>query len=114
MPQTELTPGIKHDLQLINMRDIIDTKRLYRKSRNDELPKYFQMGTIVEDAFSYARHGRTAPKPVDERHGTLVQELLADTEKRQEIKRRYTDVQRQIQARGKYYYRFTNTKGKKK
>jgi hypothetical protein len=42
MPVTEMTPGIKRDLQLIQMRGALDPKRFYRKTWK-ELPKHFQV-----------------------------------------------------------------------
>ena len=42
MPATEITPTIKQDLTLLQMRDILDPKRHYRASAKT-LPKYFQV-----------------------------------------------------------------------
>ena len=42
MPATELTPTVKRDLTLLQMRDVLDPKRHYRSSAKN-LPKYFQV-----------------------------------------------------------------------
>jgi Fcf2 pre-rRNA processing len=46
LPATEVTPGIKRDLQLLQMRDVLDPKRFYRAS-SKKLPKYFQVPPLV-------------------------------------------------------------------
>jgi hypothetical protein len=42
MPATEITPQLKQDLTLLQMRDVLDPKRHYRASAKT-LPKYFQV-----------------------------------------------------------------------
>ena len=42
LPATEMTTAIKRDLQLLQMRDVLDPKRFYRSS-SKKLPKYFQV-----------------------------------------------------------------------
>jgi hypothetical protein len=42
MPATEITPTIKRDLTLLQMRNVLDPKRHYRASAKT-LPKYFQV-----------------------------------------------------------------------
>lgn len=47
MKQPEMTPEIKRDLQIIKQRSALDPKRHYKKDKW-EIPKFFQMGTIIE------------------------------------------------------------------
>jgi hypothetical protein len=42
MPATEITPSLKQDLTLLQMRNVLDPKRHYRASAK-ALPKYFQV-----------------------------------------------------------------------
>jgi len=43
MAATEMTPEVKRDLQILNMRNFIDPKRHYKKSSSKDLPKFFQV-----------------------------------------------------------------------
>jgi Fcf2 pre-rRNA processing len=45
MPATEVTPSLKRDLTLLQMRDVLDPKRHYRASAK-KLPKYFQVVSV--------------------------------------------------------------------
>ena len=62
-----LTPELKRDLQIIRMRGVLDPKRFYRSSdMKKELPKYFQVGTLIggaEDAGDCGPAGRSVPRP---------------------------------------------------
>ncbi|ODQ55676.1 Fcf2-domain-containing protein [Saitoella complicata NRRL Y-17804] len=89
MPATELTPGIKRDLQLIKMRNVLDAKRHYRKDNSKTFPKYFQVGTIVEGPTEYY----SARIPKSGRKETILGELLAETDRKEYFKRKYGDIQ---------------------
>lgn len=52
MSRPELTSSIKRDLQIIKQRQALDPKRHYKKEKW-QIPKYFQMGTIVEGNTGY-------------------------------------------------------------
>jgi Fcf2 pre-rRNA processing len=54
MPATELTDERRRDLELLQMRDILDPKTHYRRPDRKEgvLPKYFQV-TLVYATVSY-------------------------------------------------------------
>jgi hypothetical protein len=43
MPALELTEERKADLELLQMRGVLDPKRFYKKNTSDNLPKYFQV-----------------------------------------------------------------------
>ncbi|GMT20895.1 hypothetical protein PFISCL1PPCAC_12192 [Pristionchus fissidentatus] len=49
MPATEMTDDRRADLELLSMRATLDPKRFYRKNDRAVLPKYFQVGRVVED-----------------------------------------------------------------
>ncbi|CAI9776164.1 unnamed protein product [Fraxinus pennsylvanica] len=76
MPAPVLTPELKKDLQLLKLRSAIDPKRHYKKgdSKSKTLPKYFQVGTVIESAEDFYT-GRLTKK---ERKATLADELLSD------------------------------------
>lgn len=99
MPKAEMTPDLKRDLQLIQMRSVLDPKRHYKKNTfgtnpNDEnggLPTFVQRGTIVEDSteFFSARINRK------QRKKTIADELLSDDKTRQYFKRKYDEIMAQ-------------------
>ncbi|KAL3577462.1 hypothetical protein D5086_018966 [Populus alba] len=76
MPASTITPELKRDLQLLKLRSAIDPKRHYKRgdSKSKELPKYFQVGTVVESATDFYS-GRLTKK---ERKVTIADELLYD------------------------------------
>ena len=48
MEKVELTEELKNDLRAIKFRNQIFPKRFYRNNDSESLPKYFQIGTVVE------------------------------------------------------------------
>ena len=100
MPSTELTPSIKRDLTLLQMRDVLDPKRHYRAS-SKTLPKYFQMGRIVEAPHEFF----SARIKKKDRKETIVQELLADQKSREYFKKKYSEIQEKATSGGKKWYR---------
>ncbi|RLV95032.1 rRNA-processing protein FCF2 [Spathaspora sp. JA1] len=87
MKQPELTPEINRDLQIIKQRSALDPKRHYKKD-NWKIPKYFQMGTIVEGNTEF--YTRLNKK---QRGNTLVQEILNDDDTKKYFKRKYSEIQ---------------------
>ncbi|XP_059632037.1 rRNA-processing protein fcf2 [Cornus florida] len=76
MPAPTVTPELRKDLQLLKLRSAMDPKRHYKKSdtKSKTLPKYFQVGTVIESASEFFT-GRLTKK---ERKATLADELLSD------------------------------------
>ncbi|XVF71195.1 hypothetical protein PTKIN_Ptkin12aG0016600 [Pterospermum kingtungense] len=97
MPAPTLTPELKKDLQLLKLRGAIDPKRHYKKdSKSKALPKYFQVGTVVESVTDYYS-GRMTKK---ERKPTLADELLSDPTVRQYRKRKVREIEEQNRPAG--------------
>lgn len=57
------------------MRSAIDPKRHYKKGESKSLPKYFQVGTVVESPLDFFS-SRLAKR---ERKASLADELLSNT-----------------------------------
>ncbi|EEB09618.1 rRNA processing protein Fcf2 [Schizosaccharomyces japonicus yFS275] len=77
MPAGELTESVKRDIQLLKMRNVLDPKRHYRRDTSTSLPKYFQMGRIVDGPFDFVSNRYTRA----ERKETILDEVLNDTER---------------------------------
>ena len=43
MPAPEMTEELKRDLNILQMRNVLDPKRHYKKNNSKKLPKYFQV-----------------------------------------------------------------------
>ncbi|XP_004490950.1 rRNA-processing protein fcf2-like isoform X2 [Cicer arietinum] len=76
MPAQTITPELQRELKLLNLRDVLDPKRHYKRceSKSKALPKYFQVGTVEETSVDYFS-GRLNKK---ERKATLAEEFLSD------------------------------------
>ncbi|TPX34452.1 hypothetical protein SmJEL517_g02913 [Synchytrium microbalum] len=92
MPATDITPEIKRDLQILKNRHVLDPKRFYKrqdKKTAKDLPKFFQIGTIVEGPAEFY----SARIPRKQRKQNLVEELLQDAEKSQYLKKKFDEIQ---------------------
>ncbi|KAK4400004.1 rRNA-processing protein fcf2 [Sesamum angolense] len=91
IPAQTITPELKQDLQLLKLRSAVDPKRHYKKgdSRSKALPKYFQVGTVIESATEFFT-GRLTKK---ERKTTLADELLSDGNLREYRKRKVREIE---------------------
>nr|CAG4635148.1 EOG090X0GO7 [Alona affinis] len=94
LPAPEMTEEKQRDLEVIQMRSILNPKQFYKKNDLKVLPKYFQVGTVVDSPADFY-HGRVAKK---DRKKTLVDELMADANFQRYNKRKYADI---IQAKPK-------------
>ena len=88
MPALELTEERRNDLELLQMRGVLDPKRHYKRSDKEGLPKYFQIGTVVDNAADFY----TDRVPNKARKSTMVDELLADAEFKKFQKRKYVEI----------------------
>ncbi|XP_056132146.1 deoxynucleotidyltransferase terminal-interacting protein 2 [Lampris incognitus] len=96
MKAPELTQELKGDLKLLKMRGSLDPKRFYKKNDRDGFPKYFQVGTVVDNPVDFY-HSRIPKKA---RKGTMVEELLVDAEFRRNNKKKYQQIMAEKAAHG--------------
>ncbi|NWZ63370.1 TDIF2 protein, partial [Acrocephalus arundinaceus] len=88
MRAPEITSELKNDLKVLKMRASLDPKHFYKKNDRDGLPKYFQVGTVVDSPIDFY-HSRI---PKKQRKRTIVEELLADSEFRRYNKKKYQEI----------------------
>ncbi|KAL7275151.1 dTDP-fucopyranose mutase [Rhizina undulata] len=100
MPQTNLTPELKRDFQLIKMRNVLDPHRHYKKD-NSAIPKYSQTGTVIEGSTEFFS-ARISKK---ERKRTIAEEIMADSKARQTYKRKYEEIQQSKRSGKKEFYK---------
>ncbi|KAE8077133.1 hypothetical protein FH972_015727 [Carpinus fangiana] len=98
MPAKTITPEVEKDMRLLKLRSVIDPKRHYKKgdSKSKTLPKYFQVGTVVEPASEFFT-GRLTKK---ERKATLADELLSDHTLAQYRKRKVREIEEKNRPAG--------------
>ncbi|GLJ13952.1 hypothetical protein SUGI_0223050 [Cryptomeria japonica] len=91
MPAQIITSELKKDLQLLKLRNVIDPKRHYKADDSKGLPKYFQVGTVIEPAteFYSARLTKKEHKP------TIADELLSNPDLSRYRKRKNAEFDNQ-------------------
>lgn len=88
LPAPEMTEEIKRDLEVIQMRSVLDPKHFYKKNDLKVLPKYFQIGKVVDSPLDYYNNRLTNK----ERKKTIVDELMANAEFSKFNKRKYKEI----------------------
>ncbi|XP_010558463.1 PREDICTED: rRNA-processing protein fcf2 [Tarenaya hassleriana] len=91
MPAPTMTPELKRDLQLLKMRSVVDPKRHYKKGDSNlkSLPKYFQVGTVIEPSVEFYSTRLTKK----ERKSSITEELLSDPTVSQYRKRKVREIE---------------------
>jgi hypothetical protein len=100
LPKTDLTPELKRDLQLLNMRSVLDPKRMYKKQGKFKVPEYSQVGVIVEGPTEFY----SARLQKSERKKTFVEDALAGEAQNGRFKKKYNDVQMSKTSGKKAFY----------
>ena len=101
MPVGNLTEQAKNDLAVIKMRSGLHKDRFYKSNDNDNLPKFFQMGTVLDDATDYysTRVNRKDQKK------TILEELINDAKVKKFTKKNYAVIQEKEEKRRKHLAR---------
>ncbi|CBK19769.2 uncharacterized protein [Blastocystis hominis] len=74
MNTPELTPEVKRELEIISMRSYWDSASFFKDRNRKELPKEFEIGTVVAGAFD----GKRGTLTRREKKQSLADELAAD------------------------------------
>jgi len=98
MKAPDVDEKLKNDMELIKMRSILDPKRFYKHQDRKGLPKYFQMGTVVDEGTDFYSSRLTKKQ----RKQTLVEELMADANIRQYNKKKYAELQQKMRVKKKF------------
>jgi len=85
------------DMELIRMRGVLDPKRFFKNHDRKAAPKYFQMGTVMDEGTEF--YGARLTKK--QRKHTLVEELMADAQTRQYNKKKYAELQQKMRSKSK-------------
>ncbi|XP_026764543.2 deoxynucleotidyltransferase terminal-interacting protein 2 [Galleria mellonella] len=98
LPAPEIREELKNDLQVLKMRSALDPKHFYKKNDMEVLPKYFQVGRIMDSPLDHVNERLTKKQ----RKRTMVDELLADAEFQKYNKKKYKEI---IEEKRKSEYR---------
>lgn len=111
MPKAEITPSLKRDLQLIEMRNVLDPHRHYKKNnRKGKLPTFSQVGTVIEGPTEWYS-GRINRK---DRSKTFVEEETKNEQQTGRFKRKYAEIQdKKTSGKKAYYKKLMEKRGKK-
>uniref|UniRef100_A0A6N2K278 Fcf2 pre-rRNA processing C-terminal domain-containing protein n=2 Tax=Salix viminalis TaxID=40686 RepID=A0A6N2K278_SALVM len=112
MPAPTITPELKRDLQLLKLRSAIDPKRHYKRGdpKSKDLPKYFQVGTVVESATDFYS-GRLTKK---ERKATIADELLSNQTFRAYRKRKVREIEEKNRPGGNDKWKIKGKQSRKR
>jgi len=111
LPKTELTSSLKRDLQLIEMRNVLDPHRHYKKNtRKGKVPTFSQVGTVVEGPTEWYS-GRINRK---DRTKNFVEEEMRNEQQSGRFKRKYNEIQDTKTSGKKAHYKKLQEKRKKR
>lgn len=124
MPAVTITPEIKRDLQILKLRNVLDPKRFYKRGsgeigvvagtkptkKGEPEKRYFQTGTLIEGPHEYF----SARMSKKEAKNSIVDEIMADTERQQYYKRKFNEVHSQRSSGGKGHYKSIKAKRQKR
>lgn len=111
LPKTELTSALKRDLQLIEMRNVLDPHRHYKKNtRKGKIPTFSQTGTVIEGPTEWYS-GRINKK---DRAKNFVEEEMRNEQVTGRFKRKYSEIQTAKTSGKKAHYKKILAKRKSK
>ncbi|XP_011161930.1 deoxynucleotidyltransferase terminal-interacting protein 2 [Solenopsis invicta] len=98
MRAPEITQEIRHDLEVLKMRSVLNPKHFYKKNDMKALPKHFHVGKVIDSPIDFYS-SRLKKK---ERKKNIVDELIADAEFTKYNKRKYKEI---IEEKQKTHYK---------
>jgi len=110
MKQKELIPELKEDLKAIQLRGVIDPSRFYKKMDRNTLPKFFQVGTIMDNIVQ-GKNYRLKKSEVKER---IAEEFLQEDLEKYYSTRKFEEIQNKTRKLGLKKRRFEKNKIKSK
>jgi hypothetical protein len=109
MPRSEVTDTVRRDWQILQMRNVLDPKRHYKKE-TAPIPKFFQTGTVIEGNTEFFS-ARIARK---DRKKTIADEILNNDKARDYFKRKFDEIQvKKHSGRTKHYKKIKEMRSKR-
>lgn len=89
MKATEMTPEVEGDLMALKLRHIINPRRFYKKADSNNLPKFFQLGTLETNIMM----GKKYRMKKSEVKNSLAEEFLQDDKDAGYTSRKFKEIQ---------------------
>lgn len=89
LPATPVTPELEKDLKVLSMRGALDRKQFYRGGEQPGKSKYFQIGTVMDNAAGF--YSDRLPKKL--RPKSIVDTLLKDEASKAYFKKKFNELQ---------------------
>lgn len=111
LPKTIITPQLKRDLQMIELRSVLDPHRHYKKNnRKGKIPTFSQVGTVIEGPTEFYS-SRINKK---DRSKNFVEEAMKSENQTGRFKRKYEEIQGAKTSGKKAHYKKLMQKRQKK
>ena len=91
MTAPEMTPELKEDLKAVQLRHIIDPAHFYKKMDRNNIPKFFQIGTIMDNIID-GKNSRLKKSEVKQR---IAEEFLSEDKSNSFSLRKFEELQNQ-------------------
>lgn len=106
MKKQDANPELESDLTILQLRKFMNPKFFFKSSENKALPKYFQVGTIMDGGDDFVG-GRLKKK---ERKNNLIDMFLTEDKDLQYSRKKFLEIQKDKQ---KYRRNKSNSKFRK-
>ncbi|KAK8061009.1 hypothetical protein PG997_015230 [Apiospora hydei] len=93
--------ALKRDLQLLKMRDVLDSKRHYKKDNSRGIPEYSHVGTMIEGRTEYFTN-RVTKK---DKKRTLLESVMDQENSTKRFKSKYGQIQEAKTSGKKGHYK---------
>ena len=101
LPRTNITSDLKADMRLLQMRSMLDPRRHYKKRPEATIPKYSQMGTIIQGRTEYF----SSRLPKGKHRRTFLEEVLTNETSTGHLRKRYNEIQASKTSGRKAFYK---------
>lgn len=81
-----MTEEVKHELQLIQLRDFMDPKKFFKTKKHTKIPKKFEFGTVINGTYDIEKVEKK------KRGETIMDEVLKDTSFRHYARDKYIEI----------------------
>ena len=97
MKKQDVNPDLQSDLAILQLRKFLNPKSFFKSSENKNLPKYFQVGTIVEGGDDFVG-GRLKKK---EKRTNLIDLFLKEDGDLKFSRKKFLEIQKEKQKKSR-------------
>ena len=97
MQKQDVNPELQNDLAILQLRKFLNPKSFFKSSENKNLPKYYQVGTIIEGGDDFVG-GRLKKK---EKKNSVIDLFLKEDGDLKFSRKRFLEIQKEKQKKSK-------------